>query len=201
MIYLIILLLIPFLSWSNTFSILEKKLEEIKTIRVAFVQKVQYSWYNKPDVSKGFFYAQKGGKFRIEYEHPESMLIVSDGREVFVYYPKERSGFIDRIENNKSPTIEALFLLSFRLSEVFEQVGEIKKGNNTTLILKPKVRDDDFHRVYVELDEQAEIKSIKVEDKEGNTTTIEFLSIRKNFSPSDELFRIKIPPGARVNRL
>ena len=196
-----LMLLLPLLSLAQTLQLLEKKLEETKTIKVSFVQKVSYSWYPKPDISKGFFYAQKGGKFRIEYEQPERMLIVSDGRNILIYYPQEKSAILDRVENNRSAVIEALFLLSKPISEVFQQVGEIKNGKNTTLVLKPKLKDDEFYRVYVELDVENNIKSIKIEDKEGTTTTVEFLSMTSNFSPSEDLFKIKIPQGVKVKKL
>lgn len=198
----LVLLLFPLLSFAaQTFYLLEKKLEQIKTLRVSFVQKVSYSWYPKPDISKGFFYAQKGGKFRIEYEQPERMTIVSDGKKVLIYYPQEKSAIIDRVENNGSAVIEALFLLSKPLSEVFEPIGEIKNGKNITLVLKPKLKDDEFYRVYLEIDEEYNVKSLKVEDREGTTTTVEFLSMSNNFSPSEDLFRIKLPQGVRVKRL
>jgi outer membrane lipoprotein carrier protein len=197
----LVLLIFPLLSFAQTFHLLEKKLEQMKTLRVSFVQKVSYSWYPKPDMSKGFFYAQKGGKFRIEYEQPERMIIVSDGKNILIYYPQEKSAIIDRVENNRSAVVEALFLLSKPLSEVFEPIGEIKNGRSTTLVLKPRLKDDEFYRVYLEVDEEYNVKSLKVEDKEGTTTTVEFLSMSSNFSPSEDLFKIKLPQGVKVKKL
>jgi outer membrane lipoprotein carrier protein len=197
----LVLLIFPLLSFAQTFHLLEKKLEQMKTLRVSFVQKVSYSWYPKPDISKGFFYAQKGGKFRIEYEQPEPMIIVSDGKNILIYYPQEKSAIIDRVENNRSAVVEALFLLSKPLSEVFEPIGEIKNGRSTTLVLKPRLKDDEFYRVYLEVDEEYDVKSLKVEDKEGTTTTVEFLSMSSNFSPSEDLFKIKLPQGVKVKKL
>ena len=197
----LVLLIFPLLSFAQTFHLLEKKLEQMKTLRVSFVQKVSYSWYPKPDISKGFFYAQKGGKFRIEYEQPERMIIVSDGKNILIYYPQEKSAIIDRVENNRSAVVEALFLLSKPLSEVFEPIGEIKNGRSTTLVLKPRLKDDEFYRVYLEIDEEYNVKSLKVEDKEGTTTTVEFLSMSSNFSPSEDLFKIKLPQGVKVKKL
>jgi len=197
----LVLLIFPLLSFAQTFHLLEKKLEQMKTLRVSFVQKVSYSWYPKPDISKGFFYAQKGGKFRIEYEQPERMIIVSDGKNILIYYPQEKSAIIDRVENNRSAVVEALFLLSKPLSEVFEPIGEIKNGRSTTLVLKPRLKDDEFYRVYLEIDEEYNVKSLKVEDKEGTTTTVEFLSMSSNFSPSEDLFKIKLPQGVEVKKL
>jgi outer membrane lipoprotein carrier protein len=197
----LVLLIFPLLSFAQTFHLLEKKLEQMKTLRVSFAQKVSYSWYPKPDISKGFFYAQKGGKFRIEYEQPEPMIIVSDGKNILIYYPQEKSAIIDRVENNRSAVVEALFLLSKPLSDVFEPIGEIKNGRSTTLVLKPRLKDDEFYRVYLEVDEEYNVKSLKVEDKEGTTTTVEFLSMSSNFSPSEDLFKIKLPQGVKVKKL
>jgi Outer membrane lipoprotein-sorting protein len=78
---LFVLLLLPFFVFAQSFEQLEKRLTQINTIKVSFVQKTKYTWRTKEDVAKGFFYAQKGGKFRIEYEQPEKMIIASDGRE------------------------------------------------------------------------------------------------------------------------
>ena len=54
------LLFLICLSFSQSFEEFEKRLENIKSIKVAFVQKVQYPWQSKADVSKGLFYAQRG---------------------------------------------------------------------------------------------------------------------------------------------
>ena len=91
---LILFLFLICFSFSQSFEEFEKRLDSIKSIKVAFVQKVQYPWQSKADVSKGIFYAQRGGRFRIEYQHPEKTLIVSDGFKVLVYSPKDKTAFI-----------------------------------------------------------------------------------------------------------
>ncbi|QID32759.1 outer membrane lipoprotein chaperone LolA [Pampinifervens florentissimum] len=185
---------------AQSFEDFQRRLEDVKSLKVVFVQKVQYPWQSKPDVSKGTFYAQRGGRFRIEYEQPENTLIVSDGMQVMVYVPKDRTAFLDRIERNSSPVVEALFLVSRPLSEVFELVGEIDGSKGRTFILKPKVRDDYFSKVLVEVSPRGDIRSIRVEEKSGTNTTIEFLNVSTNFTPSETLFRVKVPEGARVIR-
>ncbi len=186
--------------FAQYFEDFERRLESTRSIRVDFVQRVQYPWQSKPEVSKGTFYAQRGGRFRIEYEQPERTLIVSDGVQVMVYVPKDKTAFLDRVERNNSPVVEALFLVSRPLSEVFELVGEMEGSKGKTFILKPKVRDDYFSRVSVEVSSRGDIRIIRVEEKGGTTTTIEFLSVSTNFTPSENLFRVKVPEGARVVR-
>lgn len=185
---------------AQSFEGFQKKLEDIKSVKVVFVQQVQYPWQSKPDVSKGTFFAQRGGRFRIEYTQPENTLIVSDGFQVMVYSPKDKTAFIERVERNSSPVVEALFLLSKPLSEVFEMVGEMESSKGKVFILKPKVRDEYFSRVLVEVSSRGDIRSIRVEEKEGTVTIIEFLNVSYNFTPSEGLFRVRIPEGAKVIR-
>ncbi|MEJ5339041.1 MAG: outer membrane lipoprotein chaperone LolA [Aquificaceae bacterium] len=193
-------LLLAYSALAQSFEDFQKRLEDIRSLKVVFVQRVQYPWQSKPDVSKGTFYAQRGGRFRIEYEQPENTLIVSDGFQVMVYSPRDRTAFLDRLERNSSPVVEALFLVSRPLSEVFELVGEMESSRGRVFILKPKVRDEYFSRVLVEVSSRGDIRSIRVEEKEGTTTTIEFLSMSSNFTPSENLFRVRVPEGARVIR-
>ncbi len=196
--FLLVLFLIFSTTLAQSFEDFQRRLEGIRSLKVVFVQRTQYPWQSKPDVSKGTFYAQRGGRFRIEYEQPENTLIVSNGLQVMVYNPRDKTVLLDRMERNSSPVVEALFLVSRPLSEVFELVGEMETSRGKTFILKPKVRDDYFSRVFVEVSPRGDIRSIRVEEKEGITTTIEFLSLSTNFTPSENLFRVRIPEGARV---
>ncbi|MCS7262683.1 MAG: outer membrane lipoprotein carrier protein LolA [Aquificaceae bacterium] len=186
--------------FAQTLEEFQRKLEELRSIKVVFSQSVQYPWQSRPETSKGVFYAQKGGKFRIEYEQPEKTLIVSDGFQIMVYSPKDRTAFVDRVERNSSPVVEALFLLSRPLSEVFDLVGEIEGTRGKAFILKPKVKDGHFSKVFVEVSPKGDIRSVKVEEREGIVTTVKFASVVYNFNPSEGLFRVRVPEGAKILR-
>jgi Outer membrane lipoprotein-sorting protein len=162
---LFVLLLFPLFVFAQGFEQLEKRLAQINTIKVSFVQKTKYTWRTKEDVAKGFFYAQKGGKFRIEYEQPEKMIIVSDGREVVLYYPAQGNALIDSMEKNQSPVVESLLLVSKPLGEVFDLVGEIERDGRRFFVLKPKVNDEFFHRVFVHADWDGTPRLVRVEEK------------------------------------
>ncbi|MFN3870153.1 MAG: LolA family protein [Aquificaceae bacterium] len=187
-------------SFAQSFEDFQRRLDSIRTLKVSFVQRVQYPWQSKAEVSKGVFYAQRGGRFRIEYEQPENTLILSDGIRIMVYSPRDKTAYLDSIERNRSPVIEALFLISKPLSEVFDLVGEMDEENGKTFVLKPKVKDEYFSKVFVSTSRRGDIRSIKVEERGGIITTIEFIRVSTNFTPSEGLFRITIPEGARVIR-
>ncbi len=199
-IILLLIFLTPLIAVSSTFKELEKKLKDVKSVRVVFVQKTRYSWYPKPELSKGVFYATRDGKFRIEYTYPDKVVMVSNGKEIIILNEEDREAIIDSVENNTSPVIESLFFFSKPLGEVFEPVGELDKEGLKVLILKPKKRDENIKEVYVELDRNLDVRRIRVVDTEGTQTTIEFIDIRKNFKPSSGLFRIELPPDVKVRR-
>ncbi|EDP74612.1 outer-membrane lipoprotein carrier protein LolA [Hydrogenivirga sp. 128-5-R1-1] len=200
LIVFVLLFLTPLIAVSSTFKELEDKLKDVKSVRVVFVQKTRYSWYPKPELSKGVFYAMKDGKFRIEYTYPDEVVMVSNGKEIIILNKEDREAIIDSVENNTSPVIESLFFFSKPLSEVFEPVGELEKKGLKVLILKPKRKDENIKEVYVELDKDLEVRRIRVVDSEDTQTTVEFIDIRKNFKPSAGLFRIELPPDVKVRR-
>lgn len=194
----IFFLIFPLLALSNDLNELERAFANIRSVKVGFLQKVNYPWTTRAEVSKGFFYAQPGGRFRIEYEQPEKLIIVSDSKEILIYSPEEKIAIKDSIQNNKSPIIEAVFLVSKPLSSVFEKVGELQKNGTRTLVLKPKLKDEFFNRMFVDLDANLSLNSIKIENKDGTVVTFEILSVSKNFTPSQSLFNTEVPKDAKI---
>ncbi len=197
---LLLLMVASALADTSTFKKLEEKLKDVKSVKVFFVQKTRYSWYPKPELSKGVFYATKDGRFRIEYTYPDRIVMVSNGKEIIIYNEEDKEAIIDSTENNTSPVIESLFFFSRPLGEVFDPVGELEKGNLKVVILRPKRKDENIKEVYVEVDEDLDPRRIRVVDSEGTETTIEFIDVVKNYTPSSHLFRLDLPPDTKVRR-
>jgi len=179
---------------------LEKLFNETKTLRVSFVQRVKYDWYPKEDESKGIFYAQRGGKFRLEYYSPDRITVISDGSKVYLINHEEKSVYVEPISANTSPVIESLFLLSKPLSEVFDLVSVTRRGNYEVYTLVPLKEDKNIQKVQVYLDSNGEIKKIVSYDKQNTRTEIDFIEVRRNFRPSEEVFRVRIPADYQVRR-
>lgn len=191
-------LVYPFVVFSSDIESLEKALANVRSVKVTFIQKVFYPWTTKAEISKGFFYAQLGGRFRIEYEQPERLIIVSDSRNILIYSPVEKTAIRDSVQNNKSPVIETLFFVSKPISSVFEKIGELEKNGVKTFVLKPKFKDDYFNRIYISVDNDLNISNIKIEGKDGLTVVFEIVSISKNFTPSPSLFSTELPKDVKI---
>ena len=187
-------------AFGGDFKTLEKYFNETKTLKVSFVQRVKYDWYPKEDISKGIFYAKRGGLFRLEYYTPDRVTIVSDGRKVYVINYEERSVYVEPLSENTSPVIGSLLLLSKPLSEVFTLEGVMKKDVYEVYILKPLKKDENIREVKVFLNPDGEIKKIVSYDKQNTRTEIDFIEVKRNFTPSEELFKVKIPADFRVRK-
>ncbi len=74
----------------------------------------------------------------------------------------------------------------------------MQREGRAVFVLKPKVKDDYFSKVFVEVSQRGDIRSIKVEEREGISTTIEFVRVSFNFTPSEDLFRVKVPEVAKI---
>ncbi len=198
---ILLLVLTGVLANPSTFEKLEEKLRNIKSVKVFFLQKTVYSWYPKPELSKGIFYATRDGRFRIEYTYPDRIIMVSNGKEIIIYNEEDKEAIIDSVQNNTSPVIESLFFFSRPLGEVFDPVGELQKGNLKVVILRPKRKDENIREVQVEVDADLNPKRIKVIDSAGTETVIEFVDMVRNYTPSSHLFRLDLPPDAKVRRV
>ncbi len=197
---IILFLLLPLFAFSSTLALLDEKLEELRTIKIFFVQKVKYRWFPDVELSKGIFYADRKGRFRVEYSYPEKMTIVCDGDTVMIHYLEDGEVILDKLSNNRSATIEAIFMFSKPLSEVFLLLGEIVEKDYRKLILQPKEEDSIIKEVSIYVDSSLNIKGIEVRDMEGNEIYIEVRDIRKNYRPSKHLFDVLIPAGVTVRR-
>ncbi|RUM28437.1 MAG: outer membrane lipoprotein carrier protein LolA [Aquifex sp.] len=184
----------------SEFEELKKLLENTQTIKVSFEQKVVYDWYPKPDISKGVFYAKRGGKFRVDYFTPDRITILSDGKKVYLINYEEKTVYVEDFKKNTSPIIGSLFILSEPIDEVFKYLGKTEEKGITVLILKPKKQDNNITLVKVYLNSDGEILRLKTYDSQGAEITIEFIEVKRNFKPREELFKIKFPDGFRIVR-
>jgi len=195
----LLLVLITF-ALGSEFEELKKLLENTQTIKVSFEQKVVYDWYPKPDIIKGVFYAKRGGKFRVDYLDPDRITILSDGKKVYLINYEEKTVYVEDFKKNTSPVIGSLFILSEQIDEVFKYLGKTEEENVIVLILKPKKQDNNITLVKVYLNTDGEILRLKTYDSQGAEITIEFIEVKRNFKPREELFKIKFPDGFRIVR-
>ncbi len=66
--------------------------------------------------------------------------------------------------------------------------------------LTPREENAEIERAYIDLEPSGLVRSILLEDIQGNRTRFRFEEIRENTGLSDRLFRFEIPSGVEVIR-
>ncbi|NPB06007.1 MAG: hypothetical protein GXO03_00210 [Aquificae bacterium] len=187
------------LSLSLTFPLekLEKLLRTTQTVKVGFTQKTSYDWFPKEEISRGVFYASRNGKFRLEYYAPERVTVVSDGRTVVVLNHDEKTVFTERF-NARGELLYGLFVAERPLNELFELTAHLKKDGREVFVLKPK-RDETVREVKLVL-KGDEPERLVILYGDGGKTVFEITEFKRNFEPTEELFKIELPEGYRVQQ-
>jgi len=111
---------------------------------------------------------------------------------------EEKVVYAEPVSDNTSPVIGSLFLTSRPLSEVFSLVGYSEEEEKKVYVLKPLREDENITEVKLCLSRSGEIERIVVYDKQNTKTEIEFIELKRNFTPSESLFEIRIPEGFQV---
>ena len=195
---LLVFLLTLITAFGGDMKKLEEYLSKTKTLKVSFIQRVKYEWYPKEDVSKGIFYAERGGKFRLEYYSPDRITIISDGNKIYIINYEEKMVYVEPVSDNTSPVIGSIFLMSEPLSKVFKLVSFSREKEREVYTLKPLREDENITEVKLYINSLGEIEKIVAYDKQNTKTEIDFIELKRNFIPSESLFEVQIPEDFQV---
>lgn len=91
-------------------ALMEKRYEKIHDFRAKFTQTSQAPGVIKKDRASGIVYLRKDGKFRWDYDFPEMVLIVSDGKTLWIYQPEDKQVMIDPYFGKKMKRFPYTFL-------------------------------------------------------------------------------------------
>jgi outer membrane lipoprotein carrier protein len=152
--------------------------------------------------SSGQVVIAKPGRMRWDYQEPEPSLVVSDGKQLWIYDPAHR-------EAQRRPVSEAYlsgaavgFLLG--AGEILRdfEVRALECGEKAVLLDLVPRQPATYERLRARTDPRSgELLETTVVDLLGNTTTVVLRDLRVNRNPDPKLFRFEAPPGVRVFEL
>ena len=181
---------------------LARRIEEhhgrVPGLTARFVQTYRSAVLGREIVERGVVSIKRPGRMRWEYREPEPKTFVSDGKTFYFYVPADRQVIVrDQVAGERS--IPAL-LLSGRgdLLDQFEPCLAPSPPGRWRLRLTPRKPEPEVESVLVEVDESYEIRSIEIEDAQGNFSRFRFDDVRPDASLPDRLFRFEIPRGVEV---
>ncbi|AEH44670.1 outer membrane lipoprotein carrier protein LolA [Thermodesulfatator indicus DSM 15286] len=174
-----------------------------KSFAGEFEQEVLFKRGGQVKISKGKVFYKKPGLMRWEYEWPEKLLVIFDGKTIYVYSPKDKQVMVFPLDQSLSSKVTVNFLKGqadilrdFELSS-FEKLSEKK----VALTLIPKDQETQVQKIcLIVTPENGAIKEIWFWDQLENLTKIKFFKIKRNVKLKSSIFHFEPPRDVEIIR-
>ena len=168
---------------------IQQQYEKVSTFEADFTHSV-----------KGTVKIKKPGKMKWGYGAPDTQILISDGKNLWLYVPEEEQATRVPVESIYSSNTPALFLAGKgKLTRSFNVESVSEENRNILVTLVPKNEDQGLARLILHANKKNyQITGSTVYDKLGNKTDIRFSRIRINREIPEEQFQLKTPPGVEI---
>jgi len=155
--------------------------------------------------ASGLFLVKRPGKMRWDYQKPEPLLFVTDGKTLWAFSPNDKQVVVQDLEEAFTSRTPLSFLTGdcqlrreFAVAPV-EHAGTRASPNVRILDLKPLRETAGITRVLLEVNLQSYmIEKTTLFDAAGNTTVIALTDIKLNSGLGDQQFHFTPPAGVTV---
>jgi outer membrane lipoprotein carrier protein len=175
----------------------ENRYNTAKTIQVDFLE--TYAGRARNTTEKGTLFLLRPGHMRWQYSSPPGKLWMSDGKDVYSYFPEQK-----RVEKSKFKETDDLrapfaFLLGkLDFHEQFSKFEVSEDGPDTKIVAFPKSDKLLYTEISFEVAPNFTIKRLSVKGQDGSSTNYVFENEKKNVKFSDTMFRFTPPAGVEV---
>ena len=179
---------------------IQRQYEKVSTFEADFTQRSYVKMMNQTHSVKGTVKIKKPGKMKWVYGAPDTQILISDGKNLWLYVPEEEQATKVPVESIYSSNTPALFLAGKgKLSRSFNVESVSEENKNILVTLVPKNEDQGLARLILHANKKNyQITGSTVYDKLGNKTEIRFSQIRINREIPEEQFQLKTPPGVEI---
>jgi outer membrane lipoprotein carrier protein len=179
---------------------LDKYFDGLTTLRASFTQRVKDARGKEVESSSGTLVVSRPGKFRWEI-HPKAggagQLLVADGKNVWFFDRDLEQVTVKPVDNALSSTPAMLLsgTADWRDSFVLTS-GGTREGLDWVLV-EPRKGEADFRRALFGFS-KGNLQRMIIDDRLGQTATIELQSVKRNAQVSPDEVSFSPPPGADV---
>ena len=166
--------------------------------------------YRAPGIDQeesGVFWLKKPGLMRWEYRDPEEKLFVADGREFYLYVPRDRQVTVQPYSVSDLHRTPLEFLLGARDIQgsflVSWETDFKRKIERTHLIrLTPRQSVTEYEFLILEFDQETyELRRIVIREAGGNTSEFFLTDVTTNVKLDKKTFQFKPPTGTEILQL
>ncbi len=178
----------------------QKNYEKVLTFEADFTQSSYVKMMNKTQHSNGSVLIKKPGKMKWTYGAPDTQILISNGKTLWLYASDEEQVTKVPIESIYSSNTPALFLAGKgKLTKSFNVESVNLDKNPISITLIPKEEDQALTRLQLFANKKNyQITGSTVYDKLGNKTEIQFSKIKTNQNIPEETFQFQVPPNVEV---
>ncbi|SHM45618.1 outer membrane lipoprotein chaperone LolA [Phytopseudomonas punonensis] len=176
---------------------LTELLNQAQTITARFSQLSLDGSGTQLQETAGELALKRPGLFRWHTDEPMEQLLVSDGKQVWLYDPDLEQVTIQSLDQRLTHT--PALLLSGDVSQIREnfEITFKEGGSVVDFILKPKAKDTLFDSLRLSF-RNGVLNDMQLIDSIGQRTNILFMSVKMNQPLDDKQFSFEIPAGADV---
>jgi outer membrane lipoprotein carrier protein len=202
---LFFILALPGVSFSKTpeqkaLNAIQEQYEKTLTFEADFTQRSYVKMMNQTQSVKGTVKIKKPGKMKWVYGAPDTQILISDGKYLWLYIPDEEQATKVPVESIYSSNTPALFLAGKgKLTQSFNVESVSEENENILVSLVPKNEEQGLERLILHASKKNyQITGSTVYDKLGNKTEIKFTGTRINREIPEDQFQLNPPPGVEI---
>ena len=177
---------------------IEQHHAQTKDLVARFSQSYRSGLLGREITERGVVQIKPPGRMRWEYKDPEAKLFISDGRTFYFYVPADRQVVVSEQDAERSLAGRLLSGRGGVLEEFDASLEEPAEEGTLRIKLVPRHEQPDVERAFLDVEPSGRIRSILLEDVQGNRTRFRFENVRENTGVPDKLFRFDIPAGVEV---
>ncbi|PZW46278.1 outer membrane lipoprotein chaperone LolA [Pseudomonas sp. URMO17WK12:I2] len=176
---------------------LTELLNQAQTISARFSQLSLDGSGTQLQETSGELALKRPGLFRWHTDEPMEQLLVSDGKQVWLYDPDLEQVTIQSLDQRLTHT--PALLLSGDVSQIREnfEITFKEGGSVVDFILKPKSKDTLFDSLRLSF-RNGVLNDMQLIDSIGQRTNILFMNVKMNEPLDNKQFSFEIPEGADV---
>lgn len=171
-------------------------LEALGSYSARFTQSVSDAKGVISEQSAGQFWLQRPDSFRWEYQTPWPQLILTDGERIWLYDEDLEQVTVRRVDDILAQTPAGLLAGNVEMLDDYT-ISEVLTVETLRVTLVPRSGMAEFRYIELQFDNE-ELSGMRLEDRLGQITAIEFYEVEFNLTLDDELFRFNVPPGTDV---
>jgi outer membrane lipoprotein carrier protein len=172
-------------------------LNETKSARATFQQKVVDRSGRPVQESRGSFVFQRPGKFRWVYDKPADQVIVGDGVRVWIYDRGLNQVTVRKMASALGSTPAALLAGASGIESAFALTDAGERDGLEWMEARPRQAEAGFELVRMGFGKET-LEAMELTDQFGQVTMLRFSRLERNPQVNPGEFRFDPPKGADV---